>query len=249
MTKKAMTQNFSGSAVPTVRVIDPRWSAMLNTLGIHPTVAMRTTQDARPLTQAHTKIEVAAAKHRLPVQLLGYATLFDGTKLYPGAKTDWVMMNLSQDPMFYSNGNRLTLPEAAAKDVKRTVAAGINFDAIYIAHEIPAGQVWPGQPVPLELIAPPPSPQATRRLQAMEQRSIGLWDTVQSCLARMARIGKGAANTLASASMTAMALPLLALDPILFGIHFDDSWHFAGQPMAMWYYITHWRWPGQEDYQ
>jgi hypothetical protein len=193
---------------------------------------------------------MAATGSNIPVHLMGYAPMFDGTKLFPGQGTDWVMMNLSLDPHYCSNSKRLVVLRSVEPTIRQYVEAGIHFDGVFIAHEIPAGQVKQGEPVPLDLIAPPPPPDTMRRMQFLERTSQGLWEGVRAGFSMLLGAGRVASQALATtASAAVAAAPLLALDPVLFGVHFDDSWQCDGVPIGMWYYITHWHWPSEEAYR
>jgi hypothetical protein len=109
------------------------------------------------LVRRYEKTDALIQKNRLPVRFFGYAPLFSGSLVYPGPKSDWAIMNLPDDPFYSQHNGRLYAPRAVVTDVKKFHDAGLNFDGVFIAHEIPKGSVRRGEDVPFELIAPPPT--------------------------------------------------------------------------------------------
>lgn len=114
------------------------------------------------LFQRHAEIISKVEEQHLPIQFLGYAPLFQEMRLHAGQDADWIMMNLTDDPSFKVQQNwilgpkgRLIVPENVYEDIQLYRKAGIDFDAIFIAHEIDQGQVHPGMSVPVELLLPP----------------------------------------------------------------------------------------------
>jgi len=142
------------------------------------------------------------------------------------------MMYLGEDPVYCFHGNKLYAPHHVTTDVKRIAAAGLEFDAIFVAHEIPTGAVKPGQEISLELIVPPPPPKVMKRLRFLERTSGGWWHIIRNVI-------KGA--------LVSPVVAGVAADPILFGVQLDDACKLDGQPVGMWYYLTHWYWPAEDD--
>ena len=241
---------YNSSQNQVTAVVDSQWIPMMQALGICPTTNPVNPYTPSALVQQHTKTQLASQNNQLQVEFLGYAPVFTGTHLFPAEKTDWVMMNLVNDPLYYTNGNRLIVPTVVKEKLDRILATGINFDAIYIAHEIPGGQVMPGEDVPLELIAPPPPPAVVKRSRELGRSSQSLWSFVQESLSKLAVVGKYATTTLALAPIAVASVPIAlaaTLDPILFGVNFEKTWRVDNQMVGMWYYLTHWYWPEQEE--
>jgi len=224
---------------PVVEVPEGQWSTVLKTLKLQPTVQQFLGTCPHTLIQQHQRTTALATDKNLPIRFLGYSPIFTGTRVYRGQGCDWALMNLTSDPLFYANGEKLIIPAAAATDIKTAVKAGINFDAMFIAHEIPSGSVKPGESVPLELIAPPPPPQVKQRLEKLDAAAETFWQGVVSAI--------GGILGAAAATASAVAFPLALVDPVLFGVYVNDSWIFNGKPFGMWYYVTHWYWPVGED--
>lgn len=128
------------------------------------------------MLQQHQRTMQIVQQQRLPTFFVGYAPAFTGLQLYRGQDSDWTLMNLRDEALFQVLDNNMVLPHDVAEDVFRLHDAGIDFEAIYIAHEIPAG-VLPDNAtsVPLELIVPPPSDRQRRmnRLGDQSERLLG----------------------------------------------------------------------------
>lgn len=223
---------------PVVEVSEGQWPIVLKTLQLQPTIQGFLDICPQTLVQRHYQAVNLTTEKHLPVRFLGYSPVFTGTRVYRGQGCDWALMNLTNDPLFYSNGDRLIIPSDAAEDIKTILKAGINFDAMFIAHEIPIGSVKPGESVPLELIAPPPPPQVKQRLEKLDTSAGTFWQGVGSAIGSIFSIG--------AVTASAFVLPLAIVDPVLFGVYLDKSWLFQGQPIGMWYYVTHWYWPAEE---
>jgi hypothetical protein len=176
--------------------------------------------------------------NRLPVQFLGYRPLFRGSLVYQGRTSDWAIMNLADDPFFRENGRLLYAPRRVIRDIERFDNLGLTFDAVFIAHELPKGSVRPGEPVPFNLLAPPPPANIERRLALLEKSSLSVWNWIVRLVGATAKVSAAAA-----VGVTAAA----ARDPILFGVHVDMTWHVDRQPIGMWYYLTHWYWSEDEQ--
>lgn len=219
------------------------------TLAIEPIPPVPISRDV--VTKYNRAMELTQ-KHDLSLRFMGYAPAFNGVHLHRGRKSDWVVNPIAIDPPYKSSGKVLYVPPSVRENVGRTLTAGVNFDAVYIAHEIPAGSVQPGQPVPPELIMPPPPPSTARYLSDLEAASEAYWQGIRKLLALPVRVtaGLGGAATGAAsaavrgaAAIGAAALTALTLDPIIFGLYLDKAWKYNDQYIALWWYITHWYWP------
>lgn len=176
----------------------------------------------------------------LATRFLGYAPMFRGhPKIFRGQRSDWAMMNLTDDPTFVDG--RMIVPRVVARDIRKTLKAGIDFDAIYVAHEIPTNSVQLGQKVPLDLIMPPPPQRLLRRIAWIERIVAGwwsgIWSTTRGVLA-------GAAMGVAVATFP-LSVAFASADPILFGVNFASDYIYGSDPIGMWYYLTHWDWSQQ----
>jgi hypothetical protein len=184
------------------------------------------------------EVDRISKANRLPVQFLGYRPLFRGSLVYEGRTSDWAIMNLTDDPFFRQHNRWLYAPRHVINDVQRFDSLGLAFDAIFIAHELPKGSVRPGEQVPFELLAPPPPAAVERRLAFLERNSLSVWEWIVRFVGAAAKVSAAATVGIAAAA---------ARDPILFGVHFDKTWHVDRQPIGLWYYLTHWYWSEDEQ--
>jgi len=216
------------------------WPTMLQALAIQPNTRNLPVTISPTLLEQHQITMQRAIAHSLPTKFIGYRPAFTGTDIFPGLDCDWAMMNLTHDPMYYYSGQKLIMPEVTIRDLLNVLNAGINFEAVFVAHAIPQGSIRAGQSVPLELILPPPPAQMTQRLNTLARITDALWfgvgktlKTTASAMAAIAALPVAAAVGLASVA---------SYDPVLLGLHIDRSRLLNNRPFAMWYYLTHWYW-------
>lgn len=209
--------------------------------------------------ERHQRTLDRASARNLPIRYLGTRPVPARTELYPGREADWALMSLSGDPLFYSNGRRLVVPAAVKRDIDRALEAGIDFDALFIAHELPAGLVRPGQPIPLDLVAPPPPPEMQRYAERTGERSAKVCRMAGQVVLTVAATSLGlirgavkAASSAARETATGLGRAALAIsssnvyrDPILFGVNLTGERVGLGEPIGLWYYLTHWYWPSR----
>ena len=234
---------------PIASVSGGGWSDVLNTLQITPSIPLMPQTVSNSLVRRYKETALITTMNRLPVRFVGYASPFSGTRIFKGPNCDWAMMYLGEDPVYCFHGNKLYAPHHVTTDVKRMAAAGLKFDAIFVAHEIPTGAVKPGQKISLDLIVPPPPPKVMKRLRFLEKTSGSWWHIIRNAIKGalvapiVAGVAAGTVATLPAAGIVALA----AADPILFGVQLDNACKLDGQPVGMWYYLTHWYWPAEDD--
>jgi hypothetical protein len=137
-------------------------------------------QDSIPLglAQNYRDTQVRVQEHKLKTKFLGFAPIFSGNRVYVGNKSDWAIMNLSEDSLYHFHNGNLHAPPSVIKDIKKNADAGVKLDSNFIAHEVPPGTIVEGEPVPLELIIPPPSGTVQRRLGVIDKLMNSWWKTV-----------------------------------------------------------------------
>ena len=221
---------YSQYRTPTAVVQDPTWNTALETLQIRHKADLFPLISPKELLRRHSEIETITRDNSLSVRFLGYNILPKQVCVYPGEKSDWAIMNLKSDPVFYANGESMIIPDKVALQIRTIVNAGIEFDAIYIAHEIPKSSVKPGQPVPLELIAPPPPPETMYRVRKLGNEVDKFWKKI------------AAISTTTVAATAAAFAALTPVDPVLFGVNINEAWKLKNTPVGMWYYIARWDW-------
>jgi hypothetical protein len=159
-----------------------------------------------------------SSQENLPVPYLGTMPLFAGPRLYEGQLSDWVLVNLAEDPLFHDRDGfpvpRLILEHLCAIDT-----AGIEFDALYVAHETEKGAIKLREPLTRESLLPPP-PQAVAQLSDRLGRvGEAVWVVAATPLV-LATVGTTAmaSGALVAASVVAMAAAAcMTGDPIVLG--------------------------------
>jgi len=225
LTNQQMNQARMVLEAPVAQVEVPsRGIQMLHSLNIVP----QSQHISSVLAKKHDYTLSCTMQTGLPIQFLGYAPAFDGAKVFRGQGTDWAFMNISEDPIF-TRSDKYPMPRVVVQSIRRAVNAGMDFDAIFIAHEVPVGQIRSGTPIPYELIMPPPPRRTLQRLHRLD-KAISIFHAVALLVAS------------APVVVVSFAAAMTQLDPILFGLHIDRQNSVQGQPLAMWYYLTHWVW-------
>ena len=197
---------------------------------------------------------VAALARRAGVELecLGSHPLFPETRLYPGPETSWVVAPASDDPLVRRGEMAVPKPEFGA--LARLLEVGLDFPAIYVAHEVPTARlVRSGLPSDVRilqsgsftalnvvasqrLVDPVPVPARTARAA----RHLGAGAGV---LLKLLGLAVPAAGALvgATASAGATAMRVLALDPMVLGAWTLDQRTDPGTP-ASWFVLARWLW-------
>ncbi len=226
--------------MPAAEISEQPWLAILQRLEIYPTVGHLNSHSLKTNEGGyrHHQVMQLAAEHALPIRFLGYAPIIDKTRVFAGIETDWVMTNLESDPLYLAGGKRLMAPRAVKAELSRIVAAGLDWDAYFIAHEIPTGSMQSGQDIPPELVIPPEHHQSVQRVQKYASRVTQMWTALTEGTLKVAEIGMGAVAMAAS--------PLLLLDPVLFGVQVEKEWRIEGYPVGRFYSLVSWNWKTEE---
>lgn len=163
-----------------------------------------------------------------PLRFLGSMPLPTNHCVFHGKHSDYVLLRAADDPLM-AHRDGYPVPRNDLRSLERMSACGLEFDDIYIAHEVIPGSVSAGAPVPLAALLPPVS----RRAQLLARR-IGQASTTMAALLVRPLLGAGAAAKLTVGSAGALGAAI-GLDPVILGV--------LGKPaddMACWYYLRHW---------
>jgi hypothetical protein len=179
------------------------------------------------------------------ITYLGIAEVFAEHRAYPGQHTDWII-----GP---AGSSDTVIPLAEKKQLQKLLYAGIDFPLVYVAHEIPKGQIAmpdeienTGDPRPVTLdqqtaaqaIGPVPPPAGTSALaERLARHSQRLLDVLGTAVS--------AAGAIAATPFALAGSALAGLDPIVFGV-IPAGAPIPGQPAA-WYALAQWAWPGTAD--
>lgn len=113
------------------------------------------------------------AQKCLPIRYLGTMPLFAGFRIYPGQERDWVLVSVAEDPLFHVPQG-FPVPGPILAQLRRIAKSGVDFDALYVAHEVTPGQVQPDEPLALEALMPPPPATVLRLSNRLGGRAAAL---------------------------------------------------------------------------
>jgi hypothetical protein len=205
------------------------------------------------IVQQHQHLMQIADRHHFNLRPLGATLTFEEPRIYQGTGSDWALMPLEQDSFYRENQERMVLPKEVYTNLQGMNNEGIDFDALYVAHELPSGLVRSGQPIPSTYLAPPPPPQKAARLKMLSQAST-LYQRALRTAVLTAGIGTALVATMAIALPilvvgAALTLPAAAvgLDPVLFGVNIDYSRTIGGQHPCLIYVLAQWSWPQSDS--
>jgi hypothetical protein len=182
------------------------------------------------LTAKAHEVMAGAEAADVTIRFLGYQCLFRGVRAYSGPHHDWVVASAADDPQI--RRGELAIPKAELSVLRRLLDAGLDCQAVYLAHEIPKGRLALSSPthmlesaVPVEIdpviaervVDKVPIPPRTATLARHLGNTAGVFLAV---LAAARPIGRGArwtGRTVAAAGLSAAATAVQGLDPIIFG--------------------------------
>ncbi len=168
----------------------------------------------------------------LPVRYLGTMPLFDGHRVYGGPRTDWVVLNLADDPLFHDR-HGFPIPTRVLDDLRR-IRRSVELDALFVAHEVPRGAVAEERPVPATALMPSPPREVAELSAGLGAMAQGLWLTAAVPLVASGLIGALVAGGAAVIGGS------LALDPVLLGVLVEPGRSVKpGEPGA-WFCLGQW---------
>jgi len=210
-------------------------------------ITARTARRAATLERGSPRLVRTASRAGVDITYLGIAALFGEPRAYAGSQTDWIISPAA-------DRSDAIVPADQREQLQQLVHAGLDFPLVYVAHEIPKGQLAlpagtpteaASQPVTLRqetataAVGPVPPPARTtalaQRLGHSSQRLLTMLRTAAPIAAGIV----AAPFVLAGTAVT--ALPA-GLDPVVFGV-IPAGPATPGQPAA-WYILAQWVWPG-----
>ena len=204
------------------------------------------------LRDASERVVALAGRAGVELECLGVQPLFTETRLYPGPERSWVLAPAGDDPLV--RRRELAIPKPELRALARLLEAGLDFPAVYLAHEVPTTRLagvdlappirtlQPGGFASLDLHAsqrlvdPVPVPPRTARVA----RRLG---TGAGALLKVLGLGVPVAGAFAGATVSAgsAAMRALALDPMVLGAWTLDRRADPGAPAA-WFALARWLW-------
>jgi hypothetical protein len=174
-----------------------------------------------------------SVERHLPLQYLGTMRLFEGHRVYPGRDHDWVLVNLADDPLFRDRDG-FPVPRQVLRELRAIKAHRVDFDALYVAHQVRPGRVQEGAQLTADLLLPPP-PAAVQKLSDR----LGAVGQILWLLAWLPMTLSSAIAGAALAGATTLVTEQ-GLDPLLLGVLV--GWDRPAMPgeLAAWFYLSHW---------
>lgn len=188
--------------------------------------------------QRAREIIVRGQQAGLPIQHAFDAPLFSGQQITQGQQYDWAFMPLSEDPLYKRDG-KLPIPEEVLAQLRNIRHENLDFDDLYIAHEIRKGRVKPGQKITAEMLEPPLPKESQRMSYQMGQTSRNMW--------RLAAIPLVIGAIAGAAAIAAAPVAAISLDPVLFGAVVGPGRRPVPGEMASFIYLAHWQYNEEEE--
>jgi hypothetical protein len=218
----------------------------------------------------HRRLMHTVERHNLPVKFAAYALMVKQPIVFRCGERfgfDMVLMPIELDPTYDVQTRTLQMPVEAQRDVAAIRKAKIDFDELYIAHEVRPNTIRAGEPVPAQLVRPDVSDIRAKAHSIADGASDpagsfwslvrGTWDVVDSVGSAGLRAGTAAANTMgriAGDVMTSLNPPRpvrpptvsvsssTSYDPILFGVIANKRHKVNGSVYGRFYRLTSWYW-------
>ena len=173
------------------------------------------------------------------IEYLGIAPLPDGPRIFSGAASDWVLAPATAEDAHY-------IPRAQRRSLERLQESGLHMPTIFVAHEIPKGNLaqivnspvgtTAGVPgvVARRAVGPIPPPASTVEMaKRLSERAHQVFSALGKAVPMIGAI-------VAAPFLLAGAVASATLDPIIFGVIPATSTD-PGEPAA-WYVLARWDW-------
>lgn len=156
--------------------------------------------------QAATNVLIPAVKHGFTdLQPVGFSRIAGTPQVVTGTASDWLILPATADPL-YQQG-QLAAPPRVRAHIRELRDAGVFFDALTIAHEVPAGAAAQVKDfAELQRLLGPQTPKSLSVLT----------DAVGMFFTGVGRVGKRAAQLRYQSSRSLERLTV-SLDPMIFG--------------------------------
>lgn len=175
-------------------------------------------------------VKSISAQMGVPVPILGTAPLFEDVKLITQTQPNWAFYNVSHDPLWQAG--RFPVPRRHLNRLKQLYYGGAEFDALYVAHELPSNFDPVMDPLDLGLIEPAPSATSLHLARTFGVVS----DTVVKTYAAAIR---KPTEALAAAGKAGVAR---LTDPILMGALVSPGVNPEPGVQATWFLLAAWSW-------
>ena len=221
-------------------------------LVVNPNGTVRIPSQQRDRLYQRAKVEVLDRLETARVdgvQPLGIYPLFSLPRMVIGQDRDWLIMSMDSDPDYQRS--QFPIPSDVRRHLTMIANASVDFDRLYVAHELPKGILDPSATtvfLPSTFITPPHDLVQRSAKQGSAATNALLADLLPTAAVfALGTVGAAvvvAAGAVAAAGVgiglaLATALPL-ALDPVLFGAITENGSIEDGEP-AMFLVLAQWK--------
>lgn len=184
----------------------------------------------KSLMEKAEMVRTICLAQRISVPVLGVNPLFDHVKLVTHTTPNWAVYNLSHDPLWQTG--KFPIPLHHVRRLKRLYRGGIEFDALYVAHELPMDFDHKNDRLELGLIKPSPPKNALQLAQKLGVATDGIVSIFAAAIRKPFQSLVVAGNH-ASAILR---------DPILMGAIIQPGVNPDEGVPAVWFLLAAWRW-------
>jgi hypothetical protein len=184
----------------------------------------------RRIVKRLSLVKSISAKTGIPIPALGIAPLFEDVRLVTQTSPNWAFYNIQYDPLWQRGS--FPVPRKHLRRLNQLYRNGIEFDALYVAHELPPQFDPKTDQLELGWIEPAPPEKATH----LAQRFGVVTDAIVATYAAAIR---KPIQGLAAVGRSGTAL---LRDPILMGALVAPNVNPEEGVPAAWFLLAAWRW-------
>ena len=193
-------------------------------------VSNQSTAISNSLVERAKMVRSISVAKGIPIPELGINPLFAGVKIVTNTTPNWAIYNISQDPLWHS-GN-FPVPRNDLRRLNQLYLGGIEFDAMYVAHELPIGFDHENDSLELSLIEPAPPMQAIGLAQKIGLATDGI----------VAMYAAASRKPFQALAMVGNKGSTILRDPILMGTIVPPRFNPEEGVPAVWFLLAAWRW-------
>ena len=184
----------------------------------------------QPLINRAKLVKSISVEKGIPLPILGTNPLFDGVKLITNTTPNWALYNLSHDPLWQAG--KFPIPRQHLWRLNQLYRGGIEFDALYVAHELPADFNYKNDHLELRFIKPSPPKTALQLAQKFGVTT----DVIVSIYAAAIR------KPIQALTVAVNNASVILRDPILMGTIIPPGVNPDEGVPAVWFLLAVWRW-------
>lgn len=146
--------------------------------------------------------------------------------------TWWLASTFDADPVAVSNGGFTKAPPEVVAELRTLRAAGVDFEYVYVLHELP-GDWTPGTPPPKMRLAGSASSGAASVVKMQEAVFVAGFEALRATVKATGVAARGLA--MAGAAVAVGAAEAVAFDPVILGgVRDPESDRVAWVTLAVW---------------